>query len=83
MDATLAITILALVPNGVLAYVAAALSVVHSAATARAAPPNLSRRRFTSEADLTRVFDMFTRRQSVRASFQALTLLALAVAVVR
>lgn len=54
-----------------------ALTLAHSAVTARAAPLNMSQRRAApDEQALTRVFDRFTRLQTVRVALQAATLAA-------
>jgi len=59
-------------------YVAAGLSVVHSFATARAAPTNFSQRRVAGDAErLARVFDTFERWQTIRVVVQALTFAAM------
>jgi len=57
-------------------YAAAGLAVLHSLATARAAPTNFSQRKVArdDEAALTRIFDRFERWQSARAALQALNL---------
>lgn len=55
-------------------YVAAILSVAHSAATAKAAPMNFSQRQVSDdEQALTRVFSHFERLQLVRAVLQVAT----------
>jgi hypothetical protein len=52
----------------------AALAVLHSLATARAAPTNFSQRRARGDpAALWRVFDRFARWQAVRAGLQVAT----------
>lgn len=54
-------------------YVAAGLAVLHSLATAQAAPTNFSQRRVArDEAALARVFDRFERWQTLRAALQVL-----------
>jgi hypothetical protein len=54
-------------------YVAAGLAVLHSLATAQAAPTNFSQRRVArDEAALARVFDRFERWQTLRAVLQVL-----------
>ncbi len=54
-------------------YVAAALAVLHSLATTRAAPMNFSQRRVAKdEIALARVFDRFERWQTPRAALQVL-----------
>jgi hypothetical protein len=56
---------------------AAALSVLHSLATSRAAPTMFSQRRVPqTEEALVAVFDRFTRWQTVRVTLQVLTLAA-------
>ena len=55
-------------------YVAAILSVAHSAATAKAAPTNFSQRKVSDdEQALIRVFDQFERLQLVRTVLQVAT----------
>ena len=55
-------------------YVAAALSILHSLTTARAAPINFSQRRVADdEARLEVIFDRFERWQTIRAILQAAT----------
>lgn len=55
-------------------YVAAALAVLHSLVTARAAPINFSQRQVADDpAALTRVFDRFARWQALRALLQLAT----------
>lgn len=64
-------------------YVAAALSVLHSLATARAAPTNFSQRGADGdEQRLAAIFDRFERWQTVRAILQTLTFIASLVALV-
>ena len=54
-------------------YVATGLAVLHSLATAQAAPTNFSQRRVArDEAALARVFDRFERWQTLRAVLQVL-----------
>lgn len=54
-------------------------TVAHSAATARAAPTNFSQRAAAGDpARLAAVFDRFARWQTIRATFQVLTLLSVA-----
>jgi hypothetical protein len=54
-------------------YVAAGLAVLHTLATAQAAPTNFSQRRVANdEAALGRVFDRFERWQTLRATLQVL-----------
>lgn len=50
------------------------LGILHSLATARAAPINLSQRRYplTDESDLARVLDQFERWNNVRTTVQVL-----------
>ena len=64
-------------------YVAAAFSVLHSLATARAAPANFSQRSAVGdEQRLVAIFDRFERWQTVRAILQTLTFIASLVALV-
>ncbi|HEU5346910.1 MAG TPA: hypothetical protein VFU60_21360 [Ktedonobacterales bacterium] len=64
-------------------YVAAALSILHSLTTARAAPINFSQRRVADdEARLEVIFDRFERWQTARVILQALTFIAAIVALV-
>ena len=59
-------------------YVAAGLSVVHSLATARAAPINFSQRRVAGDAvRLAQVFATFERWQTLRVIVQTLTFAAI------
>ena len=59
-------------------YAAAGLSVVHSLATARAAPTNFSQRRVAGDAErLAKIFATFERWQTVRVVVQALTFAAI------
>jgi len=59
-------------------YVAAGLSVVHTLATARAAPTNFSQRRVAGDAErLAQVFATFERWQTVRVVVQTLTYAAI------
>ena len=60
-----------------------ALTVAHSGMTAVAAPTNWSQRRAGADPDrLTAIFARFERLQTIRATLQALTLLAAAWALV-
>ena len=64
-------------------YVAAALSILHSLTTARAAPTNFSQKRVADdEAQLGLIFDRFERWQTARVILQALTFIAAIVALV-
>jgi hypothetical protein len=70
--------------DGLLIYVAAAAAILHSLATARAAPVNFQQRAAQGdEARLSRIIDTFERWHGVRAALQltsfAATVLALAV----
>ncbi len=59
-------------------WIAAVLSVLHSAVTARAAPTNFSQRKVAGdEAALASVFDRFARWQALRAALQVLTFAAM------
>ena len=58
--------------------VAAILSVLHSLITTQAAPTNFSQRKVANdEAALTAVFNRFERLQTLRATLQALTFVAM------
>jgi len=60
-----------------------ALTIAHSGLTAVAAPTNFSQRRADADPDrLTAIFARFERLQTIRATLQALTLLAAAWALV-
>lgn len=64
-------------------YAAAALSILHSLTTARAAPTNFSQRRVADdEAQLGVIFDRFERWQTARVILQTLTFIAAIVALV-
>ena len=64
-------------------YAAAALSILHSLATARAAPTNFSQRRVADdEAQLGVIFDRFERWQTARVILQTLTFVAAIVALI-
>lgn len=57
--------------------VSASLAILHSLATSQAAPTNFSQRKVAGdEVALARVFDKFTRWQTVRVVFQVLNLTA-------
>jgi hypothetical protein len=58
--------------------IAAFLSVLHSLVTLQAAPTNFSQRKVVNdEAALSAVFDRFERWQTLRATLQVLTLVAM------
>jgi len=57
-------------------YSGAALAIVHSLVTARAAPANHSQRRVNDQAALTRLFDRFTRLQAARCTLQVANFVA-------
>jgi len=64
-------------------YVAAALAILHSLTTARAAPINFSQKRAADdEAQLGVIFDRFERWQTARVILQTLTFIAVIVALV-
>lgn len=81
---TAAITIAAAVlyRNNPAAVAAGVLSILHSIATAFAAPTNFSQRRFRDEVSLMRVFNRFAFIHAIRAILQGLTLLSSAFALV-
>jgi hypothetical protein len=55
-------------------YLAALLSILHSAVTALAAPTNFSQRKHEAdEVALSSIFDRFARLQALRATLQVLT----------
>ncbi len=69
--------------EGLPLYLAAGLSVLHSLATARAAPTNFEQRHHENdEAALSSIFDRFTRWQTLRAFLQVLTFFTLLWAIV-
>jgi hypothetical protein len=51
-------------------YTGAVLAILHSLVTARAAPTNHSQRRVSDEAELARLFNRFTRLQTLRCALQ-------------
>jgi hypothetical protein len=64
-------------------YAAAALSILHSLTTARAAPTNFSQKRVgDDEEQLAAIFDRFERWQTARSILQALTFAASIVALI-
>jgi hypothetical protein len=68
--------------NGAL-VVAAILTIAHSLVTARAAPTNFSQRTVARDKRaLTAVFDRFDRLQTLRATLQVLTLVAISWALI-
>ncbi|MGI8586922.1 MAG: hypothetical protein ACR2M0_04440 [Chloroflexia bacterium] len=69
--------------EGLPIYLAAVLSVLHSLATARAAPTNFEQRcHENDEAALSSIFDRFARWQTLRAFLQVLTFITLLWAIV-
>jgi hypothetical protein len=64
-------------------YAAAALSILHSLTTARAAPINFSQKRVADDdAQLAVIFDRFERWQTARVVLQTLTFVAALVALI-
>jgi hypothetical protein len=69
-------------PAAIALFTAIAATVLHSAATARAAPANFRQRALgEDEAALAALFDRFERWQTVRAVCQAIALVAVLTAV--
>ncbi|MGH2504676.1 MAG: hypothetical protein ACRDID_19375 [Ktedonobacterales bacterium] len=64
-------------------YVAAALAILHSLTTARAAPTNFSQKRVADDdAQLAVIFDRFERWQTARVVLQTLTFVSAIVALI-
>lgn len=77
LDAVLAYVLVTPVRYAFTIYIAALFSVLHSLATAKAAPTMFSQKRFVNDATaLEKVFDKFEKWQTIRLVLQIITFIS-------